>query len=201
MKKAKLKDWSYTGTDWAITYIHIHTQHQHRDTHLLIEWQCFHGESAGVTSSPPCVVRVTMEMLCSDGVCARAYMYICYIIWKHTTCGLFGLFKSFFFWYDNDKRFRGSILSCVSICVCMCVRVCPSWTGSRSPQHLGPCVTCCGLTPWKTLAMRRPRNTLGTTQSEAAPISTGQVADRTDTQLPGRWSHLKTEHRQYHLRD
>lgn len=61
-------------------------------------------------------------------------------------------------------------LWCVSVCVFV---VCPSWTGSRSPRRSGPCATCCGPTPWKTLATRRPRSTLATTQSEAAPISTG----------------------------
>lgn len=51
--------------------------------------------------------------------------------------------------------------------------VCPSWTGSRSPRRLGPCVTCCGPTRWKTLATRRPRSILATTQSEDAPIFIG----------------------------
>lgn len=51
--------------------------------------------------------------------------------------------------------------------------VCPSWTGSKSPRRLGPCVTCCGPTHWKTLATRRPRSILATTQSEDAPIFIG----------------------------
>lgn len=64
-------------------------------------------------------------------------------------------------------------LTFLYFCVCACFFVRPSWTGSRSLRRLGPCATCCGPTPWKTLAMKRPRSTLATTRSEGAPISTG----------------------------
>lgn len=63
-------------------------------------------------------------------------------------------------------------LTFLYFCVCACF-FCSSWTGSRSLRRLGPCATCCGPTPWKTLAMKRPRSTLATTRSEGAPISTG----------------------------
>lgn len=66
------------------------------------------------------------------------------------------------------------------LCVCVfflnppvCVLVL-SWIGSRSRLLLGPCVTCCGLILWRTLAMRKPRNISATTQCGAAPTSTGE---------------------------
>lgn len=49
-----------------------------------------------------------------------------------------------------------------------------SWIGSRSPRLLGPCATCCGPTPWRTLAMRKLKNISATTRCEAALTSTGQ---------------------------
>lgn len=80
--------------------------------------------------------------------------------------------RTLYIWNSSSKC---SLSFCAIIVfpVCLCLCLCPSWTGSKSPQHLGPCVTCYGPTPWKTLATRRPRSTLVTTQSEAAPISTG----------------------------
>lgn len=50
-----------------------------------------------------------------------------------------------------------------------------SWTGSRSRRPSGPCATCCGLTPWRTSAMRKPKNISATTRCEAALTSTGQL--------------------------
>ena len=50
----------------------------------------------------------------------------------------------------------------------------PSWTGSVSPLPLAPCATCCGLTPWRTLAQRSlHRKTTATTKSGGAPTITG----------------------------
>lgn len=49
-----------------------------------------------------------------------------------------------------------------------------SWIGSRSRLLSGPCATCCGLTRWRTLAMRKPKNISATTRCEAALTSTGQ---------------------------
>lgn len=198
-KKAKVKNWSHTRIDWAMIYIHAHRQHQHRDTHLLTEWQCFHGESAGVTSSPPCVVRVTMEMLCSDGVCARAHMYICYIIWKHTTRGFFGLFQSFFFGMTMIKDFVAlfsRVCLCVSVCVCVCVLVGPVQRAPSIWAHVWPAV---GWPPGRLWQWEDP-GILWAQHSQRLLLFL-QVADRTETQLPGRWSHLKSEYRQYNLRD
>lgn len=50
-----------------------------------------------------------------------------------------------------------------------------SWIGSRSRRPSGPCATCCGPTPWRTSATRKPRNISATTRCEAAPTSTGQL--------------------------
>lgn len=49
-----------------------------------------------------------------------------------------------------------------------------SWIGSRSHRRSGPCATCCGLTRWKTLATRKPKNISATTRCAAALTSTGQ---------------------------
>lgn len=66
----------------------------------------------------------------------------------------------------------------MSMCFCVSM-LCPSWTDSRSLRRLGPCVTCCGQTHLKILAMRRPKSTLDTIQSEAAPISIGNPPPHT----------------------
>lgn len=58
-----------------------------------------------------------------------------------------------------------------------------SWIDSRSRRLLGPCATCCGLTRWRTLAMRRPKNISATTRCEAALTSTGQSCLRLPQQV------------------
>lgn len=116
-----------------------------------------------------------MEMLRSDSVCVCAFVRL-YHLQKCSCASHIHICFCVLCFMDSvsvGPRFvfvQAHVFLCVSLCVFV---VCPSWTGSRSPQRLGPCVTCCGPTPWKTLATRRPRSTSGTTQLEAAPISTG----------------------------
>ena len=51
-----------------------------------------------------------------------------------------------------------------------------SWIASRSPRHSAPCVTCCGLTHWRTLAKRnRPRRITAITLCADVPTITGAV--------------------------
>ena len=74
-----------------------------------------------------------------------------------------------------------TLLNCVVLCVLRCVC---SWIGSRSPLHLAPCVTCCGLIPWKTLGQRNPlRRTTATTLFEDVPTTTGTHACTCDLLL------------------
>lgn len=53
-----------------------------------------------------------------------------------------------------------------------------SWTDSRNRLRLARCATCCGPTPGRTMAQKRPRNTSATTACEAAPTSTGTAFRR-----------------------
>lgn len=111
-------------------------------------------------------LSLLMYSICTGAFVWRYHFKKCLCIWYAFVIGVLCIYEC----VTEHLCFCKLTFPRVSVCV---FDVCPSWTGSRSPQHLGPCATCYGPTPWKTLAMRRPRSTLVTTQLEAAPISTG----------------------------